>query len=465
MGGIESTTQDTTIKQRLLEKDRKHLWHHISMHNEDPMIFVSGERCWLTDIDGNRYFDAMSGLWCVNIGYGRKEMAAAAAEQMERLAYVPLSNSHIPAIELAAKISDWLGGEYRVFFSNSGSDANEVAFKIARQHFDQIGQPNRYKFISRHRAYHGNSMGALGATGQAQRKIKYEPLGTGFVHVPPPYCYRCPFGQTPDGCGLECASIYDRVIQWEGPETVAGVILEPVITGGGIIVPPPDYLQKVRDICDKHGVLFIVDEVICGFGRSGEKFGHQNFHVVPDIVTMAKGLTSAYAPLSATAVSAKLYESFRKRSGTDHFRHVNTFGGNPLSCAVGLKNLSIMENENLVQTAAELGRRLNERLRRLASHRAVGDIRTFGFTAGIELVEDKASKRPAPAESVAKVIESCKQRGLLIGKNGDTVPGYANVLTLSPPFVTTFEEIDWMVATLEFALNTLPLPDGEPLGG
>jgi adenosylmethionine-8-amino-7-oxononanoate aminotransferase len=298
-------------------------------------------------------------------------------------------------------------------------------------------------------------MGALGATGQAQRKIKYEPLGTGFQHVPPPYCYRCPFGQAEDSCQLECAEIYDQVIQWEGAETVAAVILEPVITGGGMIVPPPGYLQKVRDICTKHGVLLIVDEVICGFGRSGEKFGHQNFSVKPDIVTMAKGLTSAYTPLSATAVSADLYDSFRKQSGTDHFRHINTFGGNPLSCAVALKNMEILKTEKLVQMSAELGRRLKERLQGLAGHWAVGDIRTFGFAAGIELVEDKETKRPASAENMIKVIESCKQRGLLIGKNGDTVPGYANVLTLSPPFVTTFEEVDWMVSTLEIALNTL----------
>ncbi|WP_199615916.1 aspartate aminotransferase family protein [Paenibacillus alkalitolerans] len=454
MAGIEPSTQ-VAAKQRLLEMDRKHLWHHMSVHNEDPMIFVSGEGCWLTDIDGNRYFDAMSGLWCVNIGHGRTEVAQAASKQMEQLAYSPLSHSHIPAIELAAKISEWLGGEYRIFFSNSGSDANEVAFKIARQYFDQTGQPNRFKFISRHRAYHGNSMGALGATGQAQRKIKYEPLGSGFQHVPPPYCYRCPFGKSQESCKLECADIFDQVIVWEAPETVAGVILEPVITGGGMIVPPPGYLKKVKDICEKHGVLLIVDEVICGFGRSGEKFGHQNFGVQPDIVTMAKGMTSAYSPLSATAVRAELYESFHERSGTGHFRHVNTFGGNPVSCAVALKTMEILEEERLIQASAELGRRLSERLSALSAHRAVGDIRTFGFAAGIELVEDKETKRPASAENVAKVIESCKQRGLLIGKNGDTVAGYANVLTLSPPFVTTMEEVDWMASTLEFALNTI----------
>ncbi|MCI3922249.1 aspartate aminotransferase family protein [Paenibacillus sp. TRM 82003] len=443
-------------KAQLVAKDRKYLWHHMSPHNDDPAIFVSGERCWLTDIDGNRYFDGMSGLWCVNVGHGRKTIVSAAAAQMEKLAYVPLSQSHEPAIELSAKISEWLGGEYRSFFSNSGSDANEVAFKIARQHFQQIGQSNRYKFISRHRAYHGNSMGALSATGQASRKTKYEPLGTGFVHVPPPYCYRCPFGKTSESCGLECAEIYDRTIEWEGAETVAGVILEPVITGGGMIVPPPDYLRRVKDICDKHGVLLIVDEVICGFGRSGDRFGHRNFAAKPDIVTMAKGLTSAYMPLSATAVRADLYESFREAGEKQHFRHVNTFGGNPVSCAAALENMRILEEEGLIGAAAALGIRLDERLKaRLSGLPKVGDIRVFGFAAGIELVEDRESKRPASPDLIAKAIGKCRASGLLIGKNGDTVPGYANVLTISPPFVTTPEEVDWIADVVGDAIRSL----------
>lgn len=448
-----------TSKQRLLEMDNKYLWHHISPHNDNPNIFVSGDGCWLTDIEGNRYFDAMSGLWCVNIGHGRKEIGEVASKQIGNVAYVPLTQSHIPAIELAEKISSWLEGDYRIFFSNSGSDANEVAFKVARQYFQQIGEPTRYKFISRHRAYHGNSMGALGATGQAQRKIKYEPLGTGFSHLPPPYCYRCPFGQKQDSCQLECAEIYDQMISWEGPETVAGVILEPVITGGGMIVPPANYLQRVQEICQKHGVLLIVDEVICGFGRSGKKFGHQNFQVKPDIVTMAKGLTSAYSPLSATAFREEIYETFRKQGATDHFRHVNTFGGNPVSCAIALKNLEIVEREKLIQMSEDLGRRLKERLMTLQSHPYVGDIRIFGFAAGIELVEDKETKNPLAPQLVANVLLMCKQRGLIIGKNGDTSPGFSNVLTISPPFITTFEEVDWIVSTIEIALNSLPIAD------
>ncbi|BFT72166.1 aspartate aminotransferase family protein [Paenibacillus sp. P36] len=436
-------------KEELLEKDRKYVWHHMSAHNENPMILASGEGSWVTDVDGNRYLDGMSGLWCVNVGHGRKEIAEAAAAQMMKLAYATMVQSHIPSIELAAKINEWLDGDYRIFFSNSGSDANEVAFKIARQYFHQNGKPTKHKFISRHRAYHGNSMGALGATGQAQRKLKYEPLGVGFQHVPPPYCYRCPFGQKQGSCSLQCAKAIEDVIVWEGADSVAGVIMEPVITGGGVIVPPDEYLKTVRSICDKYDVLLIVDEVICGFGRSGEKFGHLNYGVRPDIVTMAKGMTSAYSPLSATAVSTELYDSFKNNQDpTSHLRHINTFGGNPVSCVVALKNIEILENENLVARSAQIGDAFKDGLKPLLEHPHIGEIRIFGSAMGIELVEDVKTKEPATAERVMSIIAACKQKGLLIGKNGDTVPGYANILTLSPPFSSTDDDIAFIVDTL-----------------
>lgn len=439
---------DPLVKEELLEKDRKYVWHHMSAHNENPMIIASGEGSWVTDIDGNRYLDGMSGLWCVNVGHGRREIAEAAADQMMKIAYATLVQSHIPAIELAAKLNEWLEGEYRIFYSNSGSDANEVAFKIARQYHHQNGKPSKHKFISRHRAYHGNSMGALGATGQAQRKLKYEPLGVGFQHVPPPYCYRCPFGQTKETCSLQCAKAIENAIVWEGADSVAGVILEPVITGGGMLVPHDGYLPAVRSICDKYDVLLIVDEVICGFGRSGKPFGHQNYGVRPDIVTMAKGLTSAYSPLSATAVSAELYDSFKEKEVTSHFRHVNTFGGNPVSCKVALANLAIIEREGLVERSAEIGQAFRARLEPLNEHPHVGEIRIFGSAMGIELVEDRNSKIPASVERVTKLILACKSKGLLVGKNGDTVPGYANILTLSPPLSSTDEDVNFIIETL-----------------
>lgn len=449
------TEAQSLDKEELLQSDRKHMWHHISPYNPNPMIVTNSSGAWITDVDGQRYLDGMSGLWCVNIGYGRQELADAAYEQLKSLAYFPLTQSHVPGIKLAEKVSEWLGDEYRVFFSNSGSEANEVAFKIARQYHHQQGQPGRYKFISRYRAYHGNSMGALAATGQAVRKQKYEPLAPGFLHVAPPYCYRCPFGKTYGSCSLECAETFDALINWEGAETVAGVIMEPTITGGGVIVPPAEYMPRVREICDKHGVLLIVDEVICGFGRSGRKFGHQNFGIKPDIVTMAKGITSGYLPLSATAVRADIAESFNEPGDNQHFRHINTFGGNPTACALALKNMELLEQEELIERAEQLGETLRQKVSILEDHRYIGDIRSFGFIVGIELVEDRETKDPAAPQKVTQVITECKKRGLIIGKNGETIPGFQNVLTIAPPFATTDDDLDFLVQTLKDAFDTL----------
>lgn len=442
-------------REELLEKDRTYMWHHITPYNPNPLIVTSGQGSWITDVEGKRYFDGMAGIWCTNIGYGRQELADAAYEQLKSLAFYPLTQSHVPAIELSKKISDWLEDEYRIFFSNSGSEANEVAFKVARQYHHRRGQSSRYKVISRYRAYHGNSMGSLAATGQSIRKMTYEPLAPGFLHIQPPYCYRCSFGKTYASCSLECAQVLDEVINWEGEETVAEVIMEPAITGGGVIVPPPEYLPQVQKICDRHGVLLHIDEVICGFGRSGRKFGHQNFGVKPDIVTMAKGITSGYLPLSATAVRAEIADTFMGTEPNQHFRHINTFGGNPVSCSLALRNMEIMEEENLVEHAEELGLELRQKLSVLEGHPNVGDIRNFGFIAGIEMVEDRQSREPAAAGKVVKVIGECKQRGLIIGKNGDTVPGFNNILTLSPPFSTTSEDIDFIVRVLEQAFANI----------
>ncbi|WP_438447695.1 aspartate aminotransferase family protein [Gorillibacterium sp. sgz5001074] len=432
-------------------KDRKYLWHNITPYNEHepPMVVTSAQGSWITDHQGRRYLDGMSGLWCVNVGYGRQELAEAAYKQLLELPYYPLTQSHLPAIRLAEKLNEWLEGEYVVFFSNSGSEANEAAFKIVRQYHQQLGHPNRYKFISRYRAYHGSSLGALSATGQAQRKYKYEPLSAGFLHVAPPDSYRRPSGMSEEAFNLQCAQAIENTIVWEGVESVAGVIMEPVITGGGVIVPHPVYLEKVQEICRRHGVLLIIDEVICGFGRSGRRFGHQNFGLKPDIVTMAKGLTSAYLPLSSTAVRRDIYEAFMGQEAYSHFRHVNTFGGNPAACALALKNLELMEREGLVKRAELLGRRLREGMEELRDHPLVGDIRSFGLILGMELVADKATKEPASPEAVKRILSGCKAKGLIIGKNGDTVAGFNNVLTFAPPLASTDEDLAFILSVFK----------------
>ena len=444
-----TTSKETT--KTLVEIDRENVWHHISAYNEKnpPMVVESGEGAWITDHNGNRYLDAMSGLWCVNVGYGREELAEAAYEQMKKLAYVPMTQSHKPAIELAEKLNAMLGDDYKIFYSNSGSDANEVAFKLARQYHQQNGEPSRYKFISRYRAYHGSSMGALAATGQALRKYKYEPLAPGFLHIAPPDNYRRPAGQSIEEYNIQRAQEFEEKIIWEQKETIAGIIMEPLITGGGILIPHPIYLEKVQEICTRHGVLLIIDEVICGFGRTGKAFGHQHFNVKPDIITMAKGLTSAYLPLSVTAIRKDIYEKFDTGEENSHFRHVNTFGGNPAACAVALKNLEIIERENLVERSAELGERLLKELASLKNHPFVGDIRGLGFLLGIELVEDKETKEPASNARVAKIIGECKANGLIIGRNGDTVAGFNNILALSPPLSCTDKDVDFIIAIIK----------------
>lgn len=438
----------------LIEKDRKYLWHHMSPYKEhgSPTIAVEGSGSWITDLEGNKYLDGMSGLWCVNVGYGREELAKAAYDQLKTMPYFPLSQSHVPAIELSERLNEWLEGEYVIFFSNSGSEANETAFKMVRQYHQQNGEPGRYKFISRYRAYHGNSMGALSATGQAVRKYNYEPLAPGFLHVSPPDSYRRPDGQSVEEFNMQCALEIEKTIVWEGRETIAAIIMEPAITGGGVLVPHPVYMQKVQEICNHYGVLLIIDEVICGFGRTGKKFGYMHYNIKPDIVTMAKGLTSGYLPLSATAVRKDIYETFKNADEYGYFRHVNTFGGNPAACALALKNLEILEKENLVERSQILGDRLRNELQVLKTHPLVGDIRSFGFLIGIELVKDKTTKEPVNPSKIDQVIARCKANGLIIGKNGATVAGYNNILTLSPPLSSTDDDLEFISQTV---LNSL----------
>ncbi|MEH6995158.1 aspartate aminotransferase family protein [Neobacillus drentensis] len=442
--------------EELLAQDDKYLWHSMKPYNPNATIVATkAEGSWVTDADGKRYLDAMAGLWCVNVGYGRTELADAAYEQLKEMAYFPLTQSHIPAIKLAEKLNEMLGDEYVIFFSNSGSEANETAFKIARQFHQQKGEFNRYKILSRYRAYHGNSMGALAATGQAQRKYKYEPLAPGFIHVAPPDSYRDDT-KVKDPMELSSVKEIDRTMTWELSETIAAMIMEPIITGGGILVPPDGYMKAAKQVCEKHGALLIVDEVICGFGRTGKPFGFMNYDVKPDIITMAKGITSAYLPLSATAVRKEIYEAFKGTEEYDYFRHVNTFGGNPAACALALKNLEIMEKENLFDRSRDLGKQVvNEFTDLLQSHPFVGDVRGKGLLVGIELVKDKKTKEPLDVSLVNQVIASCKQEGLLIGKNGATVAGYNNVLTLSPPLNIEQEDINFIIKTVSNSIRQI----------
>jgi taurine-pyruvate aminotransferase len=445
-------THDT---KDLLAKDRRYVWHAMTGHNPEAttMLVTEADGAWVTDVSGNSYLDGMAGQWSVNAGYGREELARAAYEQLSTMPFYPMVQGHLPAIELAEKLNGWLDDDYVFFYSNSGSEANEAAFKIARQYHQQNDEGSRWKFVARYRGYHGNTLGSLAATGHAQRKYHYEPLAPGFLHVSPLDGYRCIYCEGGGECGRECAVKYareiQRVIEWELPETVAGVIMEPIITGGGIIVPPEGYVEEVARACEEAGVLLIIDEVICGFGRTGQMFGHQLYGIRPDIVTMAKGITSSYFPLSATAVKRTLFEKFAGTEEYGRLRHINTFGGHPAACAVAVRNLQIFEDEHLVERSAEMGAKLRAGLSPLEEHQHVGQIRGKGLLLGIELVEDRESRQPASAQRMGEVISGCKELGLIVGKNGDTTPGFNNVITLCPPLNITDDDLTFIVETLK----------------
>jgi len=448
---------ETNVEKDLLAKDEKYVWHSMKPYNPKATLIVeksTGAR--IKDVDGKEYIDAMAGLWCVNVGYGREELAKAAYEQMIENTYTPLSFSHIPAIKLAEKLNELLGEEYVIFFSNSGSEANETAFKIARQYHHQKGESSRYKIVSRYRAYHGNSMGALAATGQAERKYKYEPLAPGFLHVTPPDSYRNNEDAYTNPLEIPSVQEVDKLMTWEFSETIAAMILEPIITGGGVLIPPEGYLKGIQEVCKKHGALMIVDEVICGFGRTGKPFGFMNYGVKPDIITMAKGLTSGYLPLSATAVRREIYDAFKDSGDYDYFRHVNTFGGSPAACAVALKNIEIMQEENLFDRSRVKGAEILEKLgAALKDEPIVGDVRGKGLLIGIELVSDKKSKSPLDVKIVNEVIAACKAKGVIINKNGATVAGFNNVLTLAPPLNISDKDIDIVIQTVVDAIKNI----------
>ncbi len=442
--------------------DRDHCWHPLFQHSQldgatELTVFDRGAGSTLYDSDGKAYLDAGGGLWNVNVGYGRDEICRAAFAQMQRLPYYPHSQINEPATRLAAKLAELLPGDEvhgnlsRVFFTNSGSEANESAFKIARQCQRQRhpGQ-NRYKIIARYQGYHGFTMGALSATGQVGRRTPYEPLVPGFLHVNPPYCYRCPLKLSYPDCGIACVDEFYEVIRREGPETVAAVIVEPVIGGGGVIVPPDDYLPRLREICDRYGVLLIVDEVITGWGRTGKLFACEHWDVVADMVVTAKGITSGYLPLGATIVTDKVFAAFQGTPGDgSELAQVCTYGGHPPCCAAALANIDILLRERLWENAAEIGAYLLAGLTAIDSP-IVGQVRGLGLMLAVELVEPSGALLNAAQTGAVKA--ALKSAGVLVGQMSHAVIGPNSVLCLSPPLILTRAEADQIIAAFHIAL-------------
>ncbi len=438
----------------VVRQDLDNVIHPIVPHRQleqQQLVIVSGKDSTVVDADGREYLDGMAGLWCVNIGYGRTELAEVAADQMRDLAYYPHTAMNRPAAALAEKVNGLLGGDNHVYFVSSGSEANEAAFKFARQYArHEFPQQNRYKTISRYYAYHGTTLATLAAGGMGDRKMKFEPLsGNDFVHVAPPYCYRCPFGLEPTSCELACVKNMETTIQGEGPETVAEVIIEPIMSAVGVAVPPDGYLPAVADLCKKHGVLLHVDEVINGFGRTGRLFAHEHAGIKPDIVTVAKGISSAYLPMAAAVVRNTVFQSFLgDPSENRQVNQVNTYGGHPVAAAVALRNIEILLQEQLTERSAENGAYLLDGLRTLTRHKWVGDVRGKGLYAGVELVTDRASKAVMPQAQIKRITERCQELGVIVGRSGGG-RHLGNTLVLAPPLVLTRPEIDRLVSVLD----------------
>ena len=433
---------------------------HAAPHPSLKKKFVRAEGCYLYDENGQEYLDAFAGLLCVNVGYGRKELAEIAAESIAKLSYIsPVYASDGP-IALADRIAGLLGQTGEVFFSSSGSEANETAFKIARQYHLQSGlsHSHRHKIISRHRAYHGNTAAALAATGQADRKTGYEPLAPGFLHVMPPYSYRAGSGITAEEHGLSAAQAFEEAIIHEGPDSVAAIIMEPIMSGGGILIPPDSYLPTVREICDRYGVLLIFDEVVSGFGRTGKMFGFEHWGIYADIYTFAKGLSSGYFPIAATFVRDRIFNSFLgKPEELKHFRQINTFGGHPVAADISMENLNIVEREGLLGNAQSQGDWIRKQLiDEIGDHHNVGEIRGIGLMIGIELVEDKNTKLPIDGGLIGGVISKAFDANIIIGRNGTTIPGHSNVVILAPPLTLTRDEAARIVNVLISSIKALP---------
>jgi adenosylmethionine-8-amino-7-oxononanoate aminotransferase len=439
----------------VLQAAAEHLWLHASpwqalTHSPDRRLLVSGRGCTVVDAHGKEYLDALSGLWLVNVGHGRSAIADAMARQARTLAYASASRAAtLPAIQLATLLAHLTPGDLSVvLFSSSGSDAVESALKLTRQYHVVRGEPERYKVIARRGSYHGATYGALSVSGAPSSVDPYySPMVPGALTVSAPYCYRCDYRKTYPGCEVYCVEAIEDLIVYENPRTVAAVIAEPISAACGVVVPPPGYLPRLREICDRHGVLLILDEIITGFGRTGTMFAAEHWGVVPDIMTLAKGLSSGYAPLAATICRTPIARAFGDTPGTP-LAHLFTFGGQAVACAAALANIDILQGEGLVENAAQQGRYLLAQLQQLAArHPLVGEVRGLGLLCALELVKDRTTReRFAPdGPEMTLLLEILADLGMLTRADSN--------LYLAPPLCIQRHEIDRLVTIIDTGLS------------
>jgi adenosylmethionine-8-amino-7-oxononanoate aminotransferase len=459
--GAAGHTPGERDSSELQLKAKRNLWMHFTRmgsyaHAEVPVI-VRGEGCYVYDEHGKRYLDGLAALYCVNVGHGRAEIAEAAAAQARKLGfYTNWSYAHPASIELAARIAALAPGNLnRVFFTSGGSEAVESAWKLAKAYHAMRGEGTRHKLVSRKLAYHGTSMGALTATGLTPLRTPFEPLTPGGIHVPNTNSYRWPAHRDP----LWAADAIEDAILFEGPETVAAVILEPVQNGGGCFVPQEGYFQRVREICDRHGVLLISDEVICAWGRLGHWFGCERYGYQPDLMTIAKGITSAYAPLGAVIADDRIAEPFLH--GKAIFNHGFTFGGHPVACATALANIDVIEREGLCERVREHESLLREMLDSLRDLPIVGDVRGAGYFQAVELVRDKDTKESFDDQASEVLLRGflsgeLYRRGLICRTDDRGDP----IVQLSPPLIAGAEQFE----EIESVLRPVLAAAGEQMG-
>ena len=416
---------------------------------KEPFVVARADGIRFWDVHGKEYLDGLAGVYVVNVGYNNPRMLEAVRRQLEILPFNPPMHGTNPrAVELAGLLAEVAPGDLStVRLVDSGSEANEAAFKMVRQYHRQTGNPGKYKILSRYLSYHGATGSAMSAGGVGYRKTLYEPAAVGFLHTYPPYCYRCPYEKTYPACETFCARTIRTMIEWEDPRSIAAIIVEPITNTGGIITPPMEYLKILRQLCDEYNILLIFDEIITGFGRTGNLFAANTFDVVPDILCCGKGMSSGYAPLAAALVRDKVARAFWGEPGTE-FAHGHTYAGNPVSCAAGLASVREILERKLPQNAQRVGAYLVKRLEGLRSLGIIGDIRGKGLFIGVEFVKDPATKTPFPPEV---------KLGLRIGRqalrNGLLLRFDPHWLAFGPPLIVTESDIDQMVEILERSIR------------
>jgi len=445
-------------KEQLKADNARYLWHPMAhpqaMRDTPPDIITRGEGSWIWDIDGHKLIDGVGGLWSVNLGFGRREIRDAIVAQLDELAFYNIfrGTTHSRAIELSARIAEFMreDGVVASFFCNGGSDAVEGALKLARQYWKLRGQSDRFKYISLRQGYHGVHFGGMSVNGNTNFRRPYEPLLPGCYHIDSPWLYRNAYTNDAEELGEICAAQLEREIVFQGPDTVAAFIAEPVQGAGGVIVPPANYWPRVRQICDKYEVLLIADEVVTGFGRTGAMFGTRLWGVKADMWCLAKGISSGYIPLGATVMSAKVAAVFDQGdSGMGAITHGYTYSAHPVAAAAALTTLDILERDDVVGNAARQGAHLQQRLREIgAASRLVGDVRGVGLMACLELVADKATKAPFPrsAKEPAAVARAAYRRGAMVRVSGGNI-------ILSPALTISRAEIDLLCDVLAESLR------------